>query len=155
VTRISSSWTFYAKRVFPTLWFGFLACFVFLGIATGTVAKDVTFLVIPIVMAGFGFFIMRKLVWDLADEVYDCGHALLVRNRGEEELVSLSNIMNVGVSTYINPPRISLSLITPGTFGSEIAFSPVTGFRLNPFAKNKVAEDLILRVYQATSRRAV
>jgi hypothetical protein len=149
MTRISSGWTFLAKRVFPTFWFGFLALLVFVGFSTGTVAKDVTFLIIPIVMAVFGFFLMRKLVWDLADEVYDCGHALLVRNGGEEDMVSLSNIMNVSVSTYVNPPRISLRLITPGKFGSEISFSPVTGFRLNPFAKNQVAEDLIQRVYQA------
>ncbi len=144
-----------AKRVFPTLWFGFLAFVIVVGIVNRAGAKDMTFFVIPIVMAGFGVFIMRKLVWDLVDEVYDCGDGLLVRNRGEEELVSLSNVMNVSVSTYVNPPRISLRLITPGKFGSEIAFSPVTGFRLNPFAKNRVAEDLILRVYQATSRRAV
>lgn len=155
MTRISSRWTVVAKRVFPTLWFGFLAFFIVVGIVNGAGAKDMIFFVIPIVMAGFGVFLMRKLVWDLADEVYDCGDGLLVRNRGEEELVSLSNIMNVSVSTYVNPPRISLRLITPGKFGSDVAFSPVTGFRLNPFAKNRVAEDLILRVYQATSRRAV
>jgi len=149
VTRISSRWTFISKRVFPTFWFGFLAVFVFVGLSTGTVAKDMTFLIVPIVMAVFGFFLMRKLVWDLVDEVYDCGHALLVRNRDEEELVPLSNIMNVSVWTYVNPPRITLRLITPSKFGSEIAFSPVTGFRLNPFAKNQVAEDLIQRVYQA------
>ena len=154
MTRISSRRTFFVKRVFPVLWFGVLAFVVFLGISTGAVAKDPPFLAIPIVMAGIGLFIMRKLVWDLADEVFDCGHALLVRNRGEEELVPLSNIMHVNVSTYINPPRIALRLIAPGKFGSEIAFSPVTGFRLNPFAKNQVAEDLTLRVYQATSRRA-
>jgi hypothetical protein len=154
VTRISSRWTFVAKRVFPTLWLGFFASFIVVGIVNGAGAKDITLFVIPIAMAAFGAFIMRKVVWDLADEVYDCGHALLVRNRGEEELVSLSNIMNVSV-TYVNPPRISLRLITPGKFGSEIAFAPVTGFRLNPFAKIQVAEDLILRVYQATSRRAV
>ena len=140
--------------MFPTIWFGFLAFFVFIGVSTGAVAKDVTFLIIPIAMAVFGFFIMRKLVWDLADEVYDCGHALLVRIHGDEELVSLSNVMNVSVSTHVNPPRISLRLITPGKFGSEIAFSPVTGFRLNPFAKIPVAEDLILRVHQARSQRA-
>ncbi len=75
MTRISSSWTFLAKRVFPTFWFDFLALFVFVGFSTGTVAKDVTFLIIPIVMAVFGFFIMRKLVWDLADEVYDCARS--------------------------------------------------------------------------------
>src|SRR6185436_11382696 len=105
------------------------------------------FLVIPVVMSGIGLFVMRKLVWDLADEVFDGGDALLVRNRGEEELIPLANIMNVSVSTYINPPRIALRLVTPGKFGSEIAFSPVTGFRLNPFARNPVAEDLIVRVY--------
>lgn len=153
MTRISSGRTFFAKRVFPIVWFGFLAFFVVGGMATGTVANNVTFLVVPIVMAGFGTLIMKKLVWDLADEVYDCGNALLVKNRGEEELVPLSSIMNVSVSTYVNPPRITLRLVTPGKFGSEIAFSPVTGFRLNPFAKNPVAEDLIVRVYQATSRR--
>jgi hypothetical protein len=154
VTRISSSWTFFSKRVFPAVWFGFLAFFAFVGIATGAAAKNVTLLVLPLGMAIFGFFMMKRLVWDLADEVYDCGHALLVKNHGEEELVSLSNIMNVSVSTYVNPPRISLRLITPGKFGSEIAFSPVTGFRLNPFAKNPVAEDLIQRVYQAVANDA-
>jgi hypothetical protein len=153
VTRLSSRRTFFVKRVFPVLWFGVLAFFVFIGVSTGAIAKDPTFLIIPILMSGIGLFVMKQLVWDLADEVFDCGHALLVKNRGEEELVPLSNIMNVNVSTYINPPRISLRLITPGKFGSEIAFSPITGFRLNPFAKNPVAEDLIVRVYQATSRR--
>jgi hypothetical protein len=154
VTRISSGWTVFSKKIFPTIWFGLLGFFVVLGITTGTAAKDATFLVIPFVMAGFGFFLMRKLVWDLADEVYDCGSALLVKNGGEEELVPLLNIMNVSVSTYVNPPRVSLRLIAPGKFGSEIAFSPVTGFRLNPFAKNRVAEDLIVRVHQARSQHA-
>ena len=126
----------------------------FIGFATGAVAKDPTFLIIPIVMSGIGLFVMKKLVWDLADEVFDRGDALLVRNRGEEELVPLTNIMNVNVSTYINPPRIELRLVTPGKFGSEIAFSPVTGFRLNPFAKIPVAEDLIVRVYQAVKPNA-
>ena len=103
----------------------------------------------------FGYFLMKKLVWDLVDEVYDCGDFLLVKNRDEEERIALSNIMNVNASTYINPPRITLRLVNPSKFGSEVAFSPITGFKLNPFAKNAVAEDLIVRVYQARSKRAV
>jgi len=151
VRRISSSWTFFYKRVFPIIWFGVLGVVTFIVLSTGAAAKDPTFLVVPGFMAFIGFLIMRALVWDLADEVFDRGDALLIRNGGEEELIRLSNIMNVSVSTYVNPPRISLRLITPGTFGSEIAFSPLTGFRLNPFAKNQVAEDLIVRVHQARS----
>jgi hypothetical protein len=63
--------------------------------------------------------------------------------------------MNVNASTYVNPPRITLRLVTPGRFGNEIAFSPIAGFRLNPFAKNKIAEDLIVRVDRARSKRTV
>ena len=155
MTRISSSWTRFNKNTFPILWHGFVAFFLVTAILSGAVAQDLRFLVIPILMALFGFFIMKKLKLDLVDEVYDCGDTLLIKNRGEEALVPLSNIMNVSESTYMNPSRITLRLIKPGAFGSEIAFSPVTGFRLNPFAKNQVAEDLILRVHQAKAGRAV
>lgn len=95
------------------------------------------------------FLILRKFVWDLADEVYDCGDHLLVRRRGKEEIVTLSNVMNVNAVTYMNPPRITLRLVQPGKFGSEISFSPVGQAMLNPFAKNPVAEDLIVRVDRA------
>ena len=152
--KISSRWTAFYKRAFPTIWFGFLAFFVVMSIRAGAPKQDFVFILVPVVMAAFGFLIMKRLVWDLVDEVYDCGVGLLIRNRGDETLVPLSNIMNVSV-TYMNPPRITLKLITPVTFGDEIAFCPITGFRLNPFAKNPVAEDLIMRVHRARSGRAV
>ena len=105
-------------------------------------------------MAVFGYFIMKKLVWDLVDEVYDAGDYLLVKNRGNEAQVLLANIMNVSATTYMNPPRIVLRLREPSNFGSEIAFSPASRFTLNPFAKNLVAEDLIVRVDRARGNRA-
>jgi hypothetical protein len=155
MTKISSTWTIFHKKVFPILWFGFLAFFLLVSVSTGAPRQDISFVLIPLAMGFFGFFVMKKLVWDLVDEVYDCGDSLLIKNRGEEATVRLSNIMNVSVSTYMNPPRVTLRLIEPVTFGYEIVFSPVTGFTLNPFAKNRVAEDLILRVHQARSGRAV
>ena len=39
-------------------------------------------------MMAFGFFIMKKLVFDLVDEVWDDGDTLLVKNRGQEERTS-------------------------------------------------------------------
>lgn len=151
--RISSSFTVFNKKIFPALWFGFLGFFLVTTTLTGVVGEDLMFLVVPVSMAVFGFFLMKKLVWDLADEVYDGGDFLLVRNRGEEDRIPLSNIMNVSVSTYMNPPRVALRLANPSRFGNEIVFSPIAGFTLNPFARNQVAEDLIVRVDQA--RRAV
>jgi len=146
--KISSSMTFVNKRLFPLLWFGLLTVFVLVG-----AQQDLAFAVFPIFMAVFGFFLMKRLVWDLVDEVYDCGTYLLIRNRDEEDAVPFTNIMNVSVSAQQRPPRITLRLITPGKFGNEIAFSPATQFSLNPFAKNQVAEDLILRVHEERSKR--
>jgi hypothetical protein len=64
-----------------------------------------------------------------------------------------SNIMNVSMSTSLNPPRLSLRLVRPRQLGPEIVFSPVRPFSLNPFARNPIAEDLMVRVDRARSKR--
>ncbi len=152
--QISSRSQFFSKKIFPTIWFGFLGFFVYQVLASGNVKSAPMLLVIPCAMAVLGFFTMKKLVWDLADTVYDCGDHLVVVNHGVEDKVLLSNIMNVSASTHANPPRITLRLVRPGKFGAEVTFSPATRFTLNPFAKNPVAEDLIARVDQARLARA-
>ena len=54
----------------------------------------------------------------------------------------------------MNPPRITLRLVKSGRFGSEVSFLPVTGLRINRFAKNPIAEDLTVRAYEARTQRA-
>ena len=153
MTKISSGLTYFNKKVFPALWFGFLAFFLAIAALTGIVEKAPISVAIPVFMAVVGFFVMKTMVWDLADEVYDCGDSLLVRLRGEEERIALSNVMNVSAPTFGNPPSVTLKLVTPSKFGIEVAFCPIVGFTFNPFAKNEVIEDLIVRVDQA--RRAI
>jgi len=154
MTQISSKMTRFYKWVFPIFWFGFLAVFVVTSITAGAVAKSPMLLVVPGIMIIFGVLIFKRLVWGLADEVQDGGDFLLIKLRGYQERIPLSNIMNVSASTNMNPPRITLRLIRPGPLGSEVAFSPSTRFSLNPFATNPVAEDLIVRVHNAQTRRA-
>jgi hypothetical protein len=153
--KISSSSTVLTKRALPLLWFGFLAFFVGRAMLTGAAHKDPMLLVVTVLMAVFGYFLMKRLLWNLVDEVYDGGDFLLIKNRGEEERVALSDIMNVSVSTYPNPSRITLKLVKPGKFGKEITFAPAASSALNPLAKNQVADDLIVRVDQARSKRAI
>ena len=157
--RISSPWTTFYKKVFPALWFGFLGLFVIVALSHGGLASGtVIFLVGPSAMSVFGYFVMRKFVWDLADEVYDAGDYLVVRNRGREHQLPLADIMNVSSSIAVNPPRITLRLTgtsASGPLGAEVAFSPERRFTLNPFARSEVAEDLIVRVDRARSKRAV
>jgi len=159
MTKISSGSMFIMKRVFPVLWFGFLVVFVGAGmmwaIAGGPELSDLFFLVTPLFLAIIGYAVMKQFIWDLVDEVYDHGDYLVIRNRGDEARIDLADIMNVSVSTNLNPPRISLRLAHPTKFGTEVSFSPIRPFTLNPFVKNEIAESLIVRVDRARSRRAV
>ena len=149
MTKISSGRTSFSKRGLPILLFGIVGIVVIGELLSGVLEKSPMVLAGPVVMVAFGYILMKKLVWDLVDEVYDGGDYLLVRNRGVEERVPLSGIMNVNASTMTNPPRITLRLVKPGKFGNEIAFSPVRPFTLNPFARSQLADDLIVRVDRA------
>ena len=68
-------------------------------------------------------------------------------------LVPLTNIMNVSATTMVNPPRIELRLAERGRLGDQIAFSPVKNATLNPFARNAIADDLMVRVDRARANR--
>ena len=154
MTRISSKLTDWYKWGFPIFWFGLLVFFVASGFLHGGIAKQPMFLIGPGIMGVVGFLIMKMTIWDLVDAVYDDQDSLLVKNRGEEERIALSNIMNVSATAFMNPPRTTLRLVKPGKFGDEITFTPARGFSLNPFARNPVVEDLIVRVDKARVRRA-
>jgi hypothetical protein len=146
--RISSQWTFFYKRIFPMFWFGFLGLFVLTAFSTSrSNAMPYPLLVVPVVMAVLGFILFRKLIFDLVDEVWDDGDALIVKNGGVEERVPLTNIMNIGYSTMTNPPRVTLTLRDPGAFGKEITFSPPV--RVLGFSRHPIIGELIERVDRA------
>ena len=146
--------TFFLKRVFPALWLGGVgvgavvaATAFFSGKDAGGHPLPIMVLVVPLLMLVFGFTLFRKLIWDLADEVEDFGDYLRVRRGGIDERVNLTDVMNVSMNQFSNPRRLSLRLRKPGAFGDEIVFIPQTqGLRLNPFARNPIAERLIQRV---------
>ncbi|MGH8742204.1 MAG: hypothetical protein ACREUN_14890, partial [Burkholderiales bacterium] len=94
--RISSRYTFVIKKVLPLLWFGGIGFFIWQDLANDAPSEDMlVLLAVFAAMAVMGFFVMKKLVWHAADEVYDGGSFLLVRNRGEEQTVLLSDVINV------------------------------------------------------------
>jgi hypothetical protein len=143
--------TFYSKRVFPVVWFGFLGIFVFSALsASAGRGFQAAFLVMPLVMAVFGYFLMKKLVFDLVDEVWDDGTDLVVKNRGQVERIALSNITNVSYMAVSNPQRVTLTLRNPGPLGKEVTFSPPV--RWVPFARSPIVDQLIERIDAARSR---
>jgi hypothetical protein len=150
--RISSRTTLFYKRVFPVFWFGFLALFFLVPLLARKSAggPPVVVFLVPAFMMVFGYFLMKKLVFDLADEVLDDGDALIVRFGSEQQRIPLSEIINVSYSYMQNPNRVTLTLRTPCQFGKEVSFSPPARFL--PFAKSPIVAGLIDRIDAA--RRA-
>lgn len=151
--RISSRNTFFLKRVFPVLWFAMVAVSVAAGLAGARAGKAVPppVFIVPLLLLVIGYAIMRKLVFDLADEVFDEGDALRVRFGSDEERIALSDIINVSYTQLVNPPRITLTLRQPGRFGREVSFSPPRRF-FSPFVRNPLIDELIERVEAARRR---
>jgi hypothetical protein len=104
-------------------------------------------LVVPVFLAFIGYFIMKNMVWDLMDEVYDEQEFLLFKNGNKQERISLKEIKNISYTAMVNPPRVTVSLRRRTVFGSEVSFSPPAS--MIPFRKNPDIEDLIDRVDRA------
>jgi hypothetical protein len=147
---ISSRSTFVQKRVFPAIWFGFLALFVVVGFTKGDVPGALV--LVPLTAGVVAFLVMRKLVFDLVDEVWDAGADLLVKNGGHEVRVPLAELVNVSYCPLLSPQRVTLTLRQPTALGREIAFVPPR--RFIPFARSPIVDDLIQRVDAARTAAA-
>ena len=147
--RLSSDATFVYKRIFPIFWIGFLIFFIGTGFFVQSIAGAnfgfifLPFLIIPVFMGVFGYFVFKALIFDLADEVTDDGDSVVVRKGRETVRVALQNIMNVSHAS-MRPERITLMLRHPSSFGDKITFMPPQ--RNWPFSMHPVAEDLIRRI---------
>jgi hypothetical protein len=145
--RISSPWTWFYKRAFPFIWYGFLGTFSAFLLPAILDRPDVAFALISIsFMALVGYLVMRYLLLDLMDEVWIDGDDLLLRNGGEEDRFPITNVVNVDDTQLMNPERITLTLRTPSRFGDEPVFT--SSKRYWPFGKHPIAKELIRRAHR-------
>jgi len=153
MSLISSTLTFYYKRVFPIIWIGGCALIGGLGLYAALSKGSGLFpfiVVMPIIFA-FGIYFMKKYIFDLVDEVFDDGDALVVKNNGQEQRIALTDITNVSYAAMTSPPRVVLSLRHPTVFGDEVAFcAPV---QIMTFSQSTLITDLIKRVERARESR--
>jgi hypothetical protein len=150
MVRISSKVTRYYKFLLPVLWLGLL-----IVVGTGGLYMFVqvgqepppTVYIAPFLLAGFGILIMRGLIHDLVDEVWDTGDSLIVIDKGRRETIPLSKIVNVNYTTT-NPRRVRLTLSNGDGELDEIVFSPVIKTQdYTRWLRNSVADDLIRRIH--------
>jgi hypothetical protein len=131
------------------LWFGLLLLWTIAAIASMLRGEGPSpaILILPLFMGVLGFVVMKCLVLDLVDCVWDAGTELVVRDKGLEDRTPLRNILNIGHANFSNPPRITLSLREPSRFGTECTFSPPLNFAF--WKTHPLAQELIRRVDEA------
>jgi hypothetical protein len=153
--RISAGKTWFYKRVFPVIFIGIIVLCLGLVIATARRGSGLPLpaLVVPLFALGIAWFVVRRLVSDLADEVWDEGDALRVRFGHDEERIELANIANVGYTLMVNPARVTLTLRNPGRFGKDVTFCPLQQGFFRPLTRaNPLVSELIERVDAARRR---
>lgn len=140
--------TFWHKRAFPAFWFGFLALFICLAVPTIIKGGAPVFiLIVPVMLAIFGYGLLRWLVFPLADEVFLDEDDVIVRKGDVTARFPIRQIINVDSSIMTNPQRITLTLREPCALGREIIFSPPTSFRFFSVSRHPIAQELIARIH--------
>ena len=85
ITPLSSTnTTFFYKRIFPVLFFGFVAMLFVVGLVRVIDSDPILYLpfvIVPVLMGIFSYQYMKKFSFNLVDEVLDVGDALIVRRR--------------------------------------------------------------------------
>ncbi len=156
MNTISSRWSKLTRWSTPVVWTALTIVLLVGGYYEKEEKLGVAYYSLVVVFGVFGLLTWWFMVWDLADEVVDCGDSLLVRRGEMEEKVPLTNILRVSESPFSESVRIVVQLIVPGRFGRFIAFMPsATAARLNPFAKNPVVQELAERVNSARAQLRV
>jgi hypothetical protein len=153
--RLISRNTFFLKRILPALLFSGLALAIALPFVFGRrhpAGFPYAALAGPVVMIPIFYFVFRRLVFDLADEVTDEGAGLRVRFGQMVEFIPIAQIINVSYAGLTNPRRITLTLREPGRFGGEIAFSPARQFTPPLSRSSPLVDELIQRVDAARRR---
>lgn len=150
---ISSSGTYYIKRIVPPAIGGVAVLALVAAYVAGSHVGWAGLLVagVAVIAVPVGYLILSKTLFNVVDEVWDDGDALVIKDRGREARIALRDIADATYRSWFNPPRVTLRLWRPSVFGPQITFSaPV---RVVPLTVNPAIDDLIKRIKDNPERR--
>jgi hypothetical protein len=79
-------------------------------------------LIFMALLMALGYF-LHKLVRNVPDRVLlDDGAAVVLRRGNEQHHIALSNISKVIYARFLTPPRVTLLLRHPSSFGPQVTF---------------------------------
>ncbi|MBU3666149.1 MAG: hypothetical protein FGM15_09800 [Chthoniobacterales bacterium] len=153
--RISSSLTSWYKRFGPWLWFGSLAVATLVTtIAAIRGQLDPRLAAIAPGMALVTWFYMCTFTFTMADEVWDAGDTLVIRNKGREMSVPVCRLLSARYSCIADPPRITLKFRLSALAEGHVEFIPKIVPRMFVFRAPPIAADLASRIAKEKAKRA-
>lgn len=146
MTRISSPLTIITKRVIPLMILTLIAITLFeLGkefTNKNTVSPDAILQVVAFCL--FGVLFLYTSVFPFVDEVWENGDELIVKNKGTEEHIKFSEIININCSDGICGARVTVRLRRSSTSEQEVSF--YSKRKLLEFRGNSVVNNLIDKI---------
>lgn len=143
--KVSGS-TFFGKKLFPTIWFGFLGLMIIGMFNSDDIGSSWPIILPMLGMAAVGFVLFRHLAWHLADEVFDHGDSLEIIKGNKRQVISLTEIINIDYNK--SQGQVTLNLREAGALGKDVTFVlPTMGFGI--FSKSPYVTELIERVDEA------
>ncbi|HTE40679.1 MAG TPA: hypothetical protein VK629_07610 [Steroidobacteraceae bacterium] len=154
MTKISADHMEFNKAFAPVSFLGLSAILaVVVSTKTPLTQGQWILMLLPILVAGVGMFITKQFVWQLMDEMYDCGDHLLAKRGSEQRVIPLAHILSVSKS---KGRYIELLLTSTGTFGRQVTFAArrTSADRvIHPFGRSPIYKDLVDRVAAAKANR--
>lgn len=155
--RLSSRSTYFHTRVFPVIWFGALVAGAVFLIVESFVWKQPGLFVaaaLPALFVGFGVYLFRSYVFDLADEAWLDDHSIYVVRRGQRATIDLADVDAVETRLFRNPPRMTLVLREPcPPFGDCVSFIPEGAIYVPVLQRHPIARVLDRQVSAASARQ--
>ena len=109
---------------------------------------------VPPALALITYLYMRRFSFALADEVYDTGNTLVIRNKGREMNVPVCRLISAKYSCIADPPRITLIFRLSALAEARVEFIPALVPRMFVFRAPPLAADLSARIAAEEAKRA-
>jgi hypothetical protein len=153
--RISDASTWWHKKAYPLILFGFVGLFALFWIP-GIIQQAVppVVLLVPLAAALLSYVVMRWLIFSLTEDVFLDGDDVVLRDNGKEDRFPFNNVIDVEAPICSRPERITLTVREPCLFGRKIIFLPPRRWWWSRLTPHPIAEELRDRMRrQAQSSR--
>ncbi|MDN3680314.1 hypothetical protein QWZ04_08245 [Vibrio tapetis subsp. quintayensis] len=137
------------KNTFPVFVLSFFGIAIALGLSGGITKENGGGLLVLIGFSIYTLLSFKRMFWDLADEVLDCGDSLIIRQSGTKTKIMLSDITRVEYHDGYSPERVKVFVNASNGNKSKFVFCLKGKWQFSLRDKNPLVLEPINRIEQS------